>query len=89
MATMGEMMAMIAHQWKQPLNALALNVFDLKDAYEYGELDKEYLDKMVRTSKEQINFMAKTIDDFRDFLLPAKEKISFNVKNVIDDLLYM
>ncbi|MBV6340190.1 ATP-binding protein [Candidatus Magnetobacterium casense] len=89
MAALGEMIGMIAHQWKQPLNALSANIFDIKDAYEYGELNKEYMDDIVRTSKEQINFMIRTIDDFKNFLLPVKEKTLFNVKHVIDDILYM
>ncbi|MBF0466036.1 MAG: PAS domain-containing protein [Nitrospirae bacterium] len=89
MATMGEMISMITHQWKQPLNALSINIFDIKDAFEFGELNNEYIDKMVKTSKEQINFMAKTIDGFRNFLLPNKEKTTFNILDTINDLLYM
>ncbi|MBF0344370.1 MAG: hypothetical protein HQL06_09095 [Nitrospirae bacterium] len=89
MATIGEMIGMIVHQWKQPLNALSLNIYDIKDAYEYGELDKEYIDKTVSTTREQVNFMIRTIDDFRNFLLPIKEKINFNVITAIEELLYM
>ena len=44
---MGEMVGNIAHQWRQPLNALALTIQDLEDAYDYGEFDKRYLDEMV------------------------------------------
>ncbi len=75
MAAMGEMIGMIAHQWKQPLNALSINVFDIKDAYRYGELDEEYINNMVKTSREQITFMIRTIDDFKNFLLPDREKV--------------
>ena len=43
MAAMGEMIGAIAHQWRQPLNAAGLVIQDIKDAYEFGELNKEYL----------------------------------------------
>ncbi|MBF0486560.1 MAG: CHASE domain-containing protein [Nitrospirae bacterium] len=89
MAAMGEMIGMIAHQWRQPLNALSASIFDIKDAYEYGELDKKYIDDIIQISKERISFMIRTINDFAKFLLPSKEKTLFNVKDIIDDMLYM
>ncbi|MCI4624338.1 MAG: GAF domain-containing sensor histidine kinase [Candidatus Magnetoovum sp. WYHC-5] len=89
MASMGEMIALIAHQWRQPLNAIALQANDLKDAYDYGELDQAYLNESVDTINQQIVFMAKTIDDFRNFLRPSKEKVIFSVKHTIEALLDM
>ncbi|MBV6340192.1 sensor histidine kinase [Candidatus Magnetobacterium casense] len=89
MATMGEMIGSIAHQWKQPLNAISVNIQDIKDAYEYGELNSEYIDNMIATSNEQVDFMAKTIDDFRNFFRPSKEKIAFNVVNSLKEVLSM
>ncbi|KJR43677.1 diguanylate cyclase, partial [Candidatus Magnetoovum chiemensis] len=44
MAAMGEMIAVIAHQWKQPLNVISLLVIDIKDAYDFNEINKEYID---------------------------------------------
>ncbi|MBF0343668.1 MAG: PAS domain S-box protein [Nitrospirae bacterium] len=89
MAAIGEMIVLIAHQWKQPLNALSMFVLDLKDAYGYGELNEEYIYKMVASSMGQIAFMSKTIDDFRDFFKPSKEKVMFDVKVAIEDLFSM
>ncbi|MEO5356023.1 MAG: PAS domain S-box protein [Nitrospirae bacterium YQR-1] len=89
MAAMGEMIGAIAHQWKQPLNAMSLNIQDIQDAYEFGELNKEYIDKMIETSTEQVAFMAKTIDDFRNFFKPSKDKTIFNVVNSIKEILSM
>jgi len=79
MAAMGEMIGAIAHQWRQPLNALGLMVQDIKMAYKYGELTDEYVDNMVHQSMSQIGFMSKTIDDFRNFFRPDKQKINFNM----------
>ncbi|MCG6553298.1 MAG: PAS domain-containing protein [Candidatus Magnetominusculus sp. LBB02] len=89
MAAMGEMLGMIAHQWKQPLNALSLSVQDLKDAYYYGELNEHYINNLVDITTGQIMFMSKTISDFRNFFQPSKEKSRFNVKTAIDDLILM
>jgi PAS domain S-box-containing protein len=80
MASMGEMIGAIAHQWKQPLNALGLIVQSLQDAYENGEVDKTMIDRVVDETMEQIRFMSKTIDDFRNFMSPSKEKQVFDVK---------
>ncbi len=73
MAAMGEMIGAIAHQWRQPLNAIALIVQDFKSAYEFGELDEKYIDDSVSKGMKQIAFMSKTIDAFRNFFKPGKE----------------
>jgi PAS domain S-box-containing protein len=83
MAEMGEMIGVIAHQWRQPLNAVGLIVQDIKSAYEYGEVDKEYINKSVKDSMDILNFMSKTIDDFRSFFRRDKEKSVFEVCNTV------
>ncbi|MBF0518209.1 MAG: PAS domain S-box protein, partial [Nitrospirae bacterium] len=89
MASMGEMIGLIAHQWRQPLNAVGLIVQELKDAYVYGEVDDTYLDNIVVSTMNQINFMSKTIEDFRNFFMPSKNKVTFDVKTIIEELLLM
>ncbi|MBF0537294.1 MAG: PAS domain S-box protein [Nitrospirae bacterium] len=89
MAAMGEMIGLIAHQWKQPLNAVSIVVQDLKDAYNCGELDKDYIKRTVDLTMSQIQFMAKTIDDFKNFFKPSKKKVMFDVRNTIDELISM
>ncbi|MBF0539294.1 MAG: PAS domain S-box protein, partial [Nitrospirae bacterium] len=73
MAAMGEMMAAVAHQWKQPLNALAIMIQDIKDAYQYGEIDEAYIDNTVKSTMAQVNFMSRTINEFRDFFKVAPQ----------------
>ncbi len=89
MAAMGEMIGLISHQWKQPLQVLSIVIIDLKDAYISGELNREYVDTIVVSLSDQINFMAKTIDDFTNFLKPSKTKITFNVTSAIEELVSM
>lgn len=87
-AAMGEMIANIAHQWRQPLNTLGLILANIGDAYEYNELNKEYLNASIQKSKNIINQMSNTIDDFRYFLSPVDEQEEFyvndRVKYIID-----
>ncbi|MFA7239927.1 MAG: response regulator [Sulfuricellaceae bacterium] len=83
LAAMGQMVGAIAHQWRQPLNALALTIQDVKDAYEYGELNESYIDEMVSKSMRQIEFMSKTIDDFRNFFKPDQRPQSYIPRQVV------
>ncbi|WP_420266038.1 ATP-binding protein [Candidatus Magnetominusculus dajiuhuensis] len=89
MAAMGEMIGLIAHQWRQPLNAIGLNVQDLKDAYDFGELDEKSIKQVVDITMDQINFMSKTIDDFKNFFKPSKMKLRFDVKKNIEEIFSM
>ncbi|MBF0488209.1 MAG: DUF3365 domain-containing protein [Nitrospirae bacterium] len=86
MAAMGEMIGAIAHQWRQPLNAVGVLIQDMQDAQGFGELDKAYMDESVQKAMEQIQFMSKTIDDFRTFFRPSKEKLPFNLKLSFDEI---
>jgi signal transduction histidine kinase len=82
-AAMGEMIGNIAHQWRQPLNVLGLNLQDLPLAYGKAEFTKEYLTASVRQSMQLIMHMSHTIDDFRNFFIIDKEKVNFSVNQVI------
>ena len=87
LASMGEMIGAIAHQWRQPLNALAINIQDLVDAKEHGELNDEYLQNLVARSMKQINYMSTTIDDFRNYFKSSKTKSGFNLAKALEDVL--
>ncbi|MBF0318862.1 MAG: PAS domain S-box protein, partial [Nitrospirae bacterium] len=89
MAAMGEMIGLIAHQWRQPINAIGMTVQDIQEAYDYGELDDKYIKDIVAKTMEQIFFMSKTIDDFRNFFKPSKEKVRFDIKTTIEELTSM
>jgi|GEM_PF-3243292 len=87
LAAMGEMIAMIAHQWRQPLNIIALLVQDLKESYEFQEVDSAYVDSMVSKSMQYINFMSNTIDNFRDFFKIDRSKELFSVHSAVMEII--
>ena len=82
-AAMGEMIGNIAHQWRQPLNALAMLLGNMKSAFDYNELTPEYMDKGVENGNRLIQKMSSTITDFRNFFLPDKESVSFSAREQI------
>jgi len=87
MAAMGDMMGNIAHQWRQPLNALAITIQDVEDAFIFDEVDNSYIHNFVETSMNHISFMSRTIDDFRNFFKPSKSKVKFSIKDAVGDIL--
>lgn len=87
LAAMGEMLSNIAHQWRQPLNNIGLYIQDIQDAQDAGELSKEYLDKSVLTCLNIIQHMSATIDNFRDFFKPDKERVLFDVNDCVNQSL--
>ncbi|WP_237754284.1 GAF domain-containing protein [Geobacter sp. OR-1] len=86
-AAMGEMISNIAHQWRQPLNILGLTVQQLKLLYDFGEFNGEILENSVNKSMDLVQHMSKTIDDFRNFFKPDKEKVEFPVAETIGNTL--
>lgn len=82
-AAMGEMIGAIAHQWRQPLNALGLVQQNLELRYRMGKLDPEFMVTNLEKSERLIKKMSSTIDDFRNFFKPNKNIQPFNIKNVL------
>ncbi|TVQ14711.1 MAG: PAS domain S-box protein [Bacteroidetes bacterium] len=82
-AAMGEMIGNIAHQWRQPLNAIGLMVYDLTDAFRFGEIDENYITKSEENITSVLQHMSGTIDDFRNFFKPNKEKQTFTLYDVV------
>jgi PAS domain S-box-containing protein len=89
-AEMGEMVgASIAHQWRQPLNVLAVILQDLEDTYEAHELDNNYMNKSISQAMEQITYMSETISEFRQYFKPGKEYVEFDVGEALKSALKM
>ena len=86
-AEIGEMINNIAHQWRQPLNNLSLTIQNIGFKYENDVLTKEELNETIDKSKMIINSMSNTIDTFRNFFEPTKNKNLFKVEHSIENTL--
>jgi signal transduction histidine kinase len=81
----GEMIANITHQFRQPLNNISYILINLKKRFENKNLDEIYFDKKINQANEQVIFLSKTIDDFKEFYIESKEKVLFSVKEAINN----
>ena len=89
LAMMGEMIGNIAHQWRQPLMQLSAIIMYL-DAYnEKEKLTKEKFQNKITESVSIIDYMSKTIEDFRNYYKPEKQKEEFLIKQSINSALFI
>jgi len=84
MAAMGDMISMIAHQWRQPLNQMSYVMMNIDGAYDDRSLSREYLDTKLKEGENLLEYMSHTIDDFRDFFKPDKEKEEIILCELVD-----
>jgi PAS domain S-box-containing protein len=80
LAAMGEMVGNIAHQWRQPLNALAMVLANLQDARRHDQLTDEYFGASIQQGNLLVQSMSSTITDFMDFFRPDKAPVGFSVR---------
>ena len=93
MVQMGEMISMIAHQWRQPLNAISLTASNLKLKFDFGEFDSKSQEDFSQCSQtfstgleniqEYIQSLSATIDDFRNFYSPNKVSTSIKLEEMV------
>ena len=84
LASLGEMLQNIAHQWRQPLAALMMIVQSFQSKFLAGKLDEEFIDSRVEDARILAENMSETLEDFRTFFDPNKSHRKFNIKNVIN-----
>jgi len=87
LASMGEMLSAIAHQWRQPLNSLNLNIEMLEEYYEAGQIDEAFIENFIEKNTTTIEFLSQTISDFSDFFRIKKTKESFSIQKAIRSIL--
>jgi len=83
LALKGEMISMIAHQWKQPLNNLSLINQMLILDYEAGECNDTSMQEFDIEATRQIQQMSQTISDFTNFFSPEIQPEKFYLKNIV------
>lgn len=84
---LGEMISNIAHQWRQPLSELSSILMNIKFKHSMGKLDKESMDKKSKEAEIVLDYMSHTIDDFRNFFMPKKDKEEFFLIDAIKSVM--
>ncbi|WP_069637033.1 PAS domain-containing sensor histidine kinase [Campylobacter pinnipediorum] len=82
LASMGEMIANIAHQWRQPLNELSITLFKMSK-------DKNKFNESYEKCKNIIKNMSNTIEDFRNFFSTSKAPEAFLISDALHDSIMM
>jgi len=85
LASMGEMVGNIAHQWRQPLNALSVLIQSFSIKNMTGQLTDEFIEKQVAEGLRISKMMSNTIDDFRNFFTPNSSRKYFYLQDTIKD----
>jgi signal transduction histidine kinase len=83
-AQMGEMLSMIAHQWRQPLNAISTSVINLSLSYQLGTMNESSIETTSEFIQNQVQKMSKIIDGFIEFAKPEAQKKVFYSNEIID-----
>jgi signal transduction histidine kinase/ABC-type uncharacterized transport system substrate-binding protein len=87
LSEIGEIMTSIAHQWKTPLIEISTIAQELLYKRSKKELSKEDSKEFVNEIMTQVQYMTKTIDDFRSFIKPSMSKSNFEIREAIEELL--
>lgn len=80
--SMGEMLTNISHQWRQPLGHIAGIMINLSFLIA-GQPENDRAKQLVREAEKSLKYMSNTIDSFRDFISPNKEKEAFYIKDAV------
>ena len=85
-AAMGEMISMIAHQWRQPITTISMCANNIVADIELEIFNTQETKKIAEVISEQTQFLSKTIDDFRNFFKEDKDIDEFKFKTLFDEL---
>ena len=87
LAQMGEMLNMIAHQWRQPLAAISSTSTALELKVQLGKADSETVQKSAKNISKYAQYLSETIDDFRNFFKSNKEKVESSLSSILNSVL--
>ena len=89
MAAMGEMMDAVAHQWKQPLNALSMMSDLMLSDFDDGLINKQYINNLTNDTQIQIKHMITTLNEFRNFFRTKDTNDSFGIKRCVQSVMLL
>ncbi|MGZ5208338.1 MAG: FIST N-terminal domain-containing protein [Sulfuricurvum sp.] len=85
-AAVGETIEIIVHQWRQPLNIIALVLQDIYIKGGLGTLTPLLLEDHCNKANTALHYLSQTIDDFRDFMRPENEIEIFSVHTLMSEI---
>ena len=88
-ASMGQMIDVVAHQWLQPLNIINMRLAKLLFDDEDGFVDRAYLEEFQDKSFIQIRHLVETLNEFRSFMSPNKEKKLFSIHDMLSKVILL
>lgn len=86
-AAMGEMISMIAHQWRQPITTISMAANNILADIELEIIDNQETERFAHEIATQTQYLSQTIEDFRNFFKQDKEKENISIKTIFDDTL--
>jgi len=87
LAKTGELIGNITHQFRQPLNNISYILINLKKRFENNNLDEKYFDKKLEQANQQLEFLSNTVENFKEFYAPSKQKEVFSIKETLENTL--
>jgi signal transduction histidine kinase len=88
-AAIGDMISQIAHHWRQPLNVIGVTFQSIREAFEFDELTEEYMEEKTKITMDILQSLSKTIDDFRNFYQKEEFSQTFDIKETIENTLFL
>ena len=89
LASLGEMIGNIAHQWRQPLSIISTLSSGIQVRKEVGTLSDKLLDESCESINKNVQYLSKTIDDFKNFVKGDRKKSTFDIDVVINNFLLL
>jgi len=86
LAQMGEMISMIAHQWRQPLASISATAMGVNIKTKVNDIDKEFIIEKMDSINSYTNYLSDTIEDFRNFFKPAKQKELITFEEILNSV---
>ena len=85
LSAMGEMISVIAHQWRQPLASISTMITRIKLKSNMNKLDKDFIDTSMEDMNNYVQYMSNTIDDFRNFFSIDSKKELISLDEIVFD----
>jgi two-component system C4-dicarboxylate transport sensor histidine kinase DctB len=89
LASMGEMIGNIAHQWRQPLAQISAIHMNMKVTYDFNKFTEKYLKLKLKEANTLTSYMSQTITDFQNFFKPQGEKEKFSIEKACRDAYFI